>query len=505
MKRILFAILLACTLLTSCDMDKTPYGSLDNETAIRNLEDCRHYRNSLYSSMRGLTTGAYVNYPEIQMDMFIGVVNNGNRVGEFANGIFTSSSDDITSMWSGLYSVINSANFIINKMEEMNASGEFEDEELVELNRYIGEAKFVRAYCYYWLADHFCEAYSATTATAAAKGLPIVKVYHPTGDSGSYPGRSTQDETYGFIEEDLADAYNALVAYEAVDNRNVAPNAPYLSSYAVLALQARIALLKGDNDTALSKAEEIINSGIYTLATKENFIRMWTDDEGTEAIFRPFMSQTELGSSTGGSYLSANQDGADYIPSYETYSIYDENDVRFEAYFTAWDLLVDGRNVLAYVFYKFPGNPALKPTATPNYVNMPKVFRMGEIYLIAAEAAANADNPTKANKYLNDLRTNRIYNYTETNYTGLALIQQIRTERFKELIGEGFRMSDLRRWGLGFTRYPSYPENPEVESIFVPSGKNLSYTAGDYRFVWPIPTDELGANPQLKGQQNPGY
>ena len=86
MKKIFLALLMVGALVTSCDMDKKPYGSLDNDTAIQNLNDCRRFRNGLYSSMRSLTTGGYVNYPEIQMDMFHGVSNNGNRIGEFSNG-----------------------------------------------------------------------------------------------------------------------------------------------------------------------------------------------------------------------------------------------------------------------------------------------------------------------------------------------------------------------------------------------------------------------------------
>ena len=79
------------------------------------------------------------------------------------------------------------------------------------MSRYDGEAHFVRAYCYYWLVDHFCETYSEENAQAAAKGLPLVTTYHPTGDLTTYPGRSTQDETYKLIDEDLTIAYNALV------------------------------------------------------------------------------------------------------------------------------------------------------------------------------------------------------------------------------------------------------------------------------------------------------
>lgn len=504
MKKILFALLMVGALVTSCDMDKKPYGSLDNDTAIQNLNDCRRFRNGLYASMRSLTTGGYVNYPEIQMDIFQGVTTNGNRIGEFSNGNINSSTRDIATIWGNIYSVINSANFIINKMDEMLTNNEYTAEEHAELARYDGEAKFVRAYCYYWLADHYCSTYSASIAQSPGRGLPLVTVYNPTGDSSKYPGRSTQDETYKLINDDLTDAYNALLEYEKSDNEFVAPNAAYLSSYAVLALQARIALLKGDNTTALSKAEEIIKSQIYKLAEISAYEAMWTKDEGTEAIFRPFMSSTELGASLGGAYLSTKLDGADYIPTYDILNMYDEEDVRFDAFFTVWELAVDGNDVPAYVFKKYPGNEALKTTATPNYVNMPKMFRMGEIYLIAAEAAATA-NPTLANKYLNELRSKRIADYEEINYADQILVQQIRSERLKELIGEGFRMSDLRRWGIGFQRNPDHPENPDINNILVPNGKELVYPAGDYRFVWPIPSAEMETNPQLAGQQNPGY
>ena len=203
-------------------------------------------------------------------------------------------------------------------------------------------------------------------------------------------------------------------------------------------------------------------------------------------------------------YKRQKLDGADYIPTYDILNMYDEEDVRFDAFFTVWELAVDGNDVPAYVFKKYPGNEALKTTATPNYVNMPKMFRMGEIYLIAAEAAATA-NPTLANKYLNELRSKRIADYEEINYADQILVQQIRSERLKELIGEGFRMSDLRRWGIGFQRNPDHPENPDINNILVPNGKELVYPAGDYRFVWPIPSAEMETNPQLAGQQNPGY
>lgn len=508
MKKIFITLLLAVGLLSSCDMDKKPYGSLDDQTAIQTLNDCARFRNGLYSSMRTITAGGWVNNQEIQMDIFQGIIGNGNQVGMFANGNILSSDQDIQSMWSSMYSVINSANYIIEKMEKVADDGTLTDAQMAELHRYEGEAHFIRAYCYYWLADHFCQTYSSTNAQTAAQGIPLVTKYYPTANRALYPGRSTQDETYKLIAEDLEDAYTALKAFEESNAANSPkPNSFYITSYAVQALQARIALLKSDYATALSKAETVIKSGVYSLASADLYATMWSTDEGSEVIFRPFMSSTELGSSTGSYFLTDNEESAWYIPTYDMIEMYDqEKDVRFSTFFTVYESLkANGLEVEAYVFNKYPGNEALKTGTQRNFMNMNKPFRLSELYLIAAEAAAEAKNTSAANQYLNDLRAQRIRGYEKVNLSGAVLTQQIREERFKELIGEGFRLSDLRRWNEGFTRNGSYPINPEVEDIFITAGKTLSYQAGDYRMVWPIPASEIQANPQLDGQQNPGY
>ena len=281
MKKIFLALLLAGGLFTSCDMDLRPSDTLDDQTAIQNINDCLKFRNGLYTSMRSITAGAWINNQEIQMDVFQGVIGNGNQVGTFANGNILSSDQSIESMWSSIYSVINSANYIIEKMETL--AGEYSDAQLTELKRYEGEARFVRAYCYYWLADHFCQTYSTDKGETAALGLPLVTKYHPTSDRGSYPSRSTQNETYALIASDLDYALTALLAYEATGKVPTA-NSHYLSSYTVLALQARIALLKGEYTTALSKAEEVIASNIYSLTTINDYAKLWSEDEGTEVI-----------------------------------------------------------------------------------------------------------------------------------------------------------------------------------------------------------------------------
>jgi len=135
------------------------------------------------------------------------------------------------------------------------------------------------------------------------------------------------------------------------------------------------------------------------------------------------------------------------------------------------------------------------------YQNAPKPFRIAEMYLIAAEAAANNSDPGDALIALNALHQARCG--TESAYAGLsstALTDTIRSERTRELAFEGYRLDDLERWGLGFTR--SDPQNTNF-LLTGTSTVNLSIPATDYQFVWAIPSNDLSLNPNLK--QNPGW
>lgn len=143
-------------------------------------------------------------------------------------------------------------------------------------------------------------------------------------------------------------------------------------------------------------------------------------------------------------------------------------------------------------------------------MNRPKPFRLSELYLIAAEACATdgpAKNETKANDYINTLRSKRIANYTSVSMSGNTLVQAIREERAKELIGEGFRLSDLRRWNTGFTRDAGFDAiGLSYITPFVKGNTTgVIYNSTDRRFVWPIPQFEFTVNPNIDGQQNPGY
>lgn len=504
-------------LTTSCDMNTENYGVIDQGNAIESVEDCEMYINGIYTYLRAKGAGTWLNNQDIQMDQFVGLVDNGNRHGIMSDGTFTASDNDLTTLFYNLYIQIKAANYFVPKVDVLLENPDISDADKAQMKYYKATAMFARAYAYWYLFDKYVD-YKASELDAPAKGLPIETTYNPSGDRSTYVGRSTIRETVDYINGQLTESYNLMKEYETnVSAANCNPNSIYVSSYAIAALQARFALLTEDYTTALSKAELVINSGNYDLCNVSNYADMWVNDEGPELIFVGSAQRGEGGVDVGTAYYTNNKkETSDYIPTFDVLMSYDDGDVRFESFFEAYQMVISGNEYVAFAFTKFPGNPVLDTnTGVNSCLNKAKLFRLSELYLIAAEAAAlaPAKDETKANAYLNDLRDKRIVNYDPVTYSGNALVNAIREERGKELIGEGFRLSDLRRWGNGFTREAGF-ENfagsqlavlADIMEVVLNKTNNVSYQPGDHRFIWPIPTREMQTNPQLAGQQNPGY
>lgn len=521
-KKYLSIIAGTAVILSSCDMDTKQQGVID-DTEPLTFEYATNVRNyTVYNNLRSMSVGAWVYNTELQLDQFIGMSNNGGRGGNIANGFLNSSTGEFDGTYQSCYTVISRCNFLIPKCEELVAGAN--EMEVQELKKYIAEAKFTRAYAYFYLLDHYCNTNDAVSNAETSLGLQIVTEYEPTGDHSKYPARSSLKASIEFIESDLADAFDGLTEYETtVSDAQCVAGANYLSSYAVAALQARMALAIGDNETAVSKAQYVISNPNYQLATGEDYVNMWYDENVSELIFAPYVDAGEISNQQsfstcqGYNYWWSDPAQCDYIPTQESvYSLieYEDsegyiNDVRFVAFLGGqpYVLNVEGGQSKTYVFQKYPGNPALD-TGTAMYDNTPKPFRLSEQYLILAEAGILSGAQSVAQKAINDLVHARLIDPSampEITLTGSDLLQFIRNERSKELMGEGFRLSDLRRWQQGFNRNQPYDLNPAVAATRSINGLNVVYDNDDYRFVWAIPQAEININPKLKGQQNPGY
>lgn len=512
MNKIYIAFAFLMLSLASCDMDRFPEGQIVDDEALVTVDDYVESTTGLYSLMRNVSTGDFVVLSDIQLDDFHAVLGNGNRRMEFYNGMIMPSTSEVSSIYASYYAVISQANFLIQ-----NATRRMVDDvtpfDEARMRYCMSVAQFVRAYCYNSLADKFCESYkNSSDVDAKDKGLSIQLSYSPSAIYSSYPGRSSLRETYKQIITDLNDALENMKAVEEYPAKvdlskkqdvssfyNLLKKDFYISSDAIKAFLARVNLNMGNDSEALKYADEVIESKKYSLTPASGFNKLWLEDEGSEIIWRVEANYTHPGLASGEAFRY-NGLTCDYVATNECIFLFDENDIRWKVWFDGVTLKNSGGTAEMYTLNKYPGNKSLYASnSESNNTNMAKPLRLSELYLISSEAAYNMGNEDLANKRLADLQRARLLS-PDTNLSGMALMNEIMDERHRELIGEGFRLADLKRWNIGFTRGSVFEGN---DNVIIKEGMNLHYEAGDYRFVWPIPKHEIDSNPQVK--QNYGY
>lgn len=503
------AVAFAALSLSSCDLEKLPYTAIEQDVAFQSVQDLSNYRVGFYSPLKSLTVGGRIYIEDIRADMFHALADFGNYVGLPYAWIMESTDQDAESFWFGDYGVIANLNYALDAFPKFleDYKEDLEEADVKLVNQYIAEAHMTRAIVYLDLVTKFSEAYDPATAKDKL-GVMITEHYAPTSDNTKYPGRSSLFDTYKFIMDDI-DAAAAGITAEG------APNSVYYTVDAVKALKARVALYMQDYQTASTLAHELINGGKYALAEGKDYVDMWVNDASTENIMLVTMSLQDRGSATGTYFIYDNDKGdgttpdPQYMPTQALLDLYVDGDIRFEAFFAERHVTTEtfGEDDL-WLFYKYPGNPTLRSGAQWNYVNMGKPFRISEQYLIAAEADARLGGEAVANgaAVLNDLREARIENYTDESYTtDQQLIGAVKDERARELVGEGFRMQDLKRWKQNVTRGASQSPSTNMMKTGAKYGEMTDKDITGPGALWPIPKTEIDANPQIKGQQNPGY
>ncbi len=157
------------------------------------------------------------------------------------------------------------------------------------------------------------------------------------------------------------------------------------------------------------------------------------------------------------------------------------------------------------------------------------IFRMGEVLVNHAEAAWELGkfNQEIADRTINKLRkrgdvapmvVSKVtsgFDPTRDPDVG-PVLWEIRRERAVELMGEGFRFDDLRRWKkMNYTDEPKQGRWIRSEDVAgrIPIQNDadegyISYLGTppafpDYYYLYPIPSDQIALNPKIK--QNPGW
>jgi len=207
-----------------------------------------------------------------------------------------------------------------------------------------------------------------------------------------------------------------------------------------------------------------------------------------------------------GSEIQIDQDG-----SYKIAFDIDKPDYTYQIRFTSIDhrglFYSDGQNLdindltlftEGYAVNKFKNITSEGLQGSDNYypdTDFP-MFRLADAYLMAAEALLRipGGDKNKAADYFNAVRT-RAYTGTAGNFAPANLnLDAILDERARELYWECHRRTDLIRFGQ-FTdgTYRWAWKGGAKDGVSVPSFRN----------IYPIPTQDQGANPGLV--PNPGY
>lgn len=488
MRKLYISISILCWVLlsSSCSdfLDMQPSNSSNAEDAIATTSDAQVMINGI---MRSMTSSSYYGrnffmYGDAKGGDFT-VYQQGRGLDALYTFNHSATSGSFSGFWTTGYNCILQINNLLENIEKIKSA----DDD--SFDKYEGEALTLRAMVYFDLVRLYGKPYNYDKTSY---GVPLTT---STLNADAQPTRASVEEVYTQIMSDLT-AGKALLA----DDKN--QDDGYIGYYGNLAEQARVKLYMENYDGALTDAEEIINSGEFTLYTPSQWTDSWSKQFGTESIFElaVYSTEADLGTTSLGYYLMKRglKNGASGWFMASDYFLErlaeDPTDVR-------WNVMSEDETASDHLgsCTKYMGGPDMEGDGkdTPTAVNI-KVIRLSEIYLIAAEAALHATNPdaTKAADYLNAIRCRSPKLAKATAAT--VSDDMILAERSKELFGEGQRFFDLIRKNRTITY------DDEFGGLAVTGReKTIDRTFG--KTVLPISQDEINANPALGEQQNPAY
>lgn len=501
MKNILKNILIgsiAATLFCSCNLDLVPTTSIayDEGTPLfLNENDVRSFQNGVLTSYRSLQYGVFTQTSDIMCDYFNATVDFGNNYGAIhragADDSFNASTYETEDMWQNHYYAIKNYNIVI-----ANAALVEDETLLPSVDILKGIALFCRASSYLTLARYYGNAYDPATA-ATDLCVPLVLVY----DQLEKPARATVKQVYDQIIKDLDEAESLLAEVPGAIGSEV----PTID--AVYALKARYYLDVQDYDEAFTMALNVIGSEAgYTLAnTAEAMLAEYVNDAGTEPIIQLYASIAE-GAKSNGMYAPVRKDDTVgkyfspyFVPTKTLINSYSDGDLRFQTWYSK-DMypIRMGANYYdgVYVFIKYYDNPALRSGPDETGAKAAKPLMISEMYLIAAEAAAQNQSYDDAKTILNALQLARKTGFTE------GTLEDVKKEWYRETVGEGLRFSCAKRWGESLSARPS---QTGADYVVIKGAEydERTLSADSHVWNWPVPTYEMKLNGNLV--QNDGY
>lgn len=400
---------------------------------------------------------------------------------------YTATASSVSSVWAGYFRGVAYCNEALYYVPQFSITQSL-------LQQYRGEVKFLRAYYYFTLVRTFGD-------------VPLVDtVVNALTDAGrrKLNTRVSKDSIYSLIEADL----NYAISVLPTRDQQAAGDVGRVTKGAAVGLLAKVSMYEKKWQQAYDLTSQIMQGAVGTYVLQNDYTTIWREisENSQESLF-------EIQSKSTTPYAAVQQysqvqgiRGATFnitnvftgwgfnTPSSNLDSAYEAGDVRrMSTIIHIGDTLFDGVIIKTasndrFNYKAYPSNTAETYGGDANYSNKNiRVLRMGEIYLINAEAANELGQTGIAATSLNAVRNRaKLGNTTAAAQSDLRMA--IWQERRVELAMEHDRFYDLVRQGRAGTVLRAQGKS------FV-DGKNE---------VFPIPQSEIDASNSLLVQNN-GY
>ncbi|HVU53857.1 MAG TPA: RagB/SusD family nutrient uptake outer membrane protein [Puia sp.] len=446
---------------------------------------------------------AYWNMQELTTDEDVCAWNDG-YLQNFHNINWTSNNIYINALYTrSLFQITVANEFLRNATDDAIKSHGFTPADQDSIRRYRAEARFLRAFQYWVLMDLF-------------GNPPMVTENDPIGKY--IPKQIKRTDLFNFIESEL----KAIDGDLAAPHHNEYGRADQGAAWALLSrmyLNAEIYTGTPRYTDAITYASKVLGAG-YQLMDHYRDLFLSDNNIGNTEVILPIAYDATNSQNYGGTtFLICSAHGTDPtdnknfgIPaggwlgnrstkplpqSFGDYSGSADKRAMFGAgTLEVADVLTfgDGLQVHKFSNLRKDSTTPYSPNGVLCNTDFP-LFRLAEMYLVYAEAVlrggAGGDATTALN-YVNQLRQRGYEN--NGNALGSITLTDILNERQRELYWEGFRRTDLIRYGRFTGSAYLWPWKGGVKD-----GASV-----DAHFaLFPIPATDLIANTNLT--QNPGY
>lgn len=514
--------LVACTK----DLDRKPFYDVTSASVYNDFDNYKLILAKLYAGLAvsgqqgpagrpdisGIDEGfstylrQYWQLQELTTDEAVISWNDGT-IHDLHKMTWTPANEFITAMYNRTFYQISLCNeFIRETTDEQLAARNITGANLEEALKYRAEAKFLRALSYWHAMDFFGD-------------IPFVTEEDKVGSF--FPLQKSRSEVYDYLVDQLEELETELAEPGANEYGRVDKAAAWML-LAKLYLNEEVYKGTGsDNYTKVIDYTSRIIASNYELEPEYRKLFMADNHTSKEIIFPVVfdgqrtktwggmtylvhapvggnMNPADFGINGGWSGLRATKNLVNLFPNpdatVDTRGMFHTNGQSLEI--SDVGTFTDGYPVTKYRNVNSDGSPVSDLEGNHPDNDFP-MFRLADAYLMYAEAVVRegqGGTMEQAKDYINELRFRAYGDQSGDISVGQLTRDFILDERARELHWEGHRRTDLIRFGKYTGSNYLWPWKGGVAE-----GRAVE----DFRFLFPIPSSDIAANPNL--EQNNGY